>query len=215
MFTFLLSTMLLVSSPNNYIQNDTVMKFELPKLPYANNALEPVISEETINFHYGKHHQAYVNNLNNLIQGTKFENADLVTIIKESDGPIFNNAAQVWNHTFYFNSFKPNGGGAPKGKLAEAINATWGSFDNFKKEFNTASTGLFGSGWAWLVKDKDGKLSIIKESNAGNPLTKGLTPILTFDVWEHAYYLDYQNRRPDHVNALWDIINWDVVEERY
>lgn len=191
------------------------MKFELPKLPYANNALEPVISEETINFHYGKHHQAYVNNLNNLIQGTKFENADLVTIIKESDGPIFNNAAQVWNHTFYFNSFKPNGGGAPKGKLAEAINATWGSFDNFKKEFNTASTGLFGSGWAWLVKDKDGKLSIIKESNAGNPLTKGLTPILTFDVWEHAYYLDYQNRRPDHVNALWDIINWDVVEERY
>ncbi|MGL5620733.1 MAG: superoxide dismutase, partial [Tannerellaceae bacterium] len=194
---------------------DTVMKFELPKLPYANNALEPVISEETINFHYGKHHQAYVNNLNNLIQGTKFENADLVTIIKESDGPIFNNAAQVWNHTFYFNSFKPNGGGAPKGKLAEAINATWGSFDNFKKEFNTASTGLFGSGWAWLVKDKDGKLSIIKESNAGNPLTKGLTPILTFDVWEHAYYLDYQNRRPDHVNALWDIINWDVVEERY
>lgn len=207
--------MLLVSSPNNYIQNDTVMKFELPKLPYANNALEPVISEETINFHYGKHHQAYVNNLNNLIQGTKFENADLVTIIKESDGPIFNNAAQVWNHTFYFNSFKPNGGGAPKGKLAEAINATWGSFDNFKKEFNTASTGLFGSGWAWLVKDKDGKLSIVKESNAGNPLTKGLTPILTFDVWEHAYYLDYQNRRPDHVNALWDIINWDVVEERY
>lgn len=191
------------------------MKFELPKLPYANNALEPVISEETINFHYGKHHQAYVNNLNNLIQGTKFENADLVTIIKESDGPIFNNAAQVWNHTFYFNSFKPNGGGAPKGKLAEAINATWGSFDNFKKEFNTASTGLFGSGWAWLVKDKDGKLSIVKESNAGNPLTKGLTPILTFDVWEHAYYLDYQNRRPDHVNALWDIINWDVVEERY
>lgn len=191
------------------------MKFELPKLPYANNALEPVISEETINFHYGKHHQAYVNNLNNLIQGTKFENADLVTIIKESDGPIFNNAAQVWNHTFYFNSFKPNGGGVPKGKLAEAINATWGSFDNFKKEFNTASTGLFGSGWAWLVKDKDGKLSIIKESNAGNPLTKGLTPILTFDVWEHAYYLDYQNRRPDHVNALWDIINWDVVEERY
>lgn len=191
------------------------MKFELPKLPYANNALEPVISEETINFHYGKHHQAYVNNLNNLIQGTKFENADLVTIIKESDGPIFNNAAQVWNHTFYFNSFKPKGGGAPKGKLAEAINATWGSFDNFKKEFNTASTGLFGSGWAWLVKDKDGKLSIVKESNAGNPLTKGLTPILTFDVWEHAYYLDYQNRRPDHVNALWDIINWDVVEERY
>ncbi|MGL6179714.1 MAG: superoxide dismutase [Tannerellaceae bacterium] len=215
MFTFLLSTMLLVSSPNNYIQKDTVMKFELPKLPYANNALEPVISEETINFHYGKHHQAYVNNLNNLIQGTKFENADLVTIIKESDGPVFNNAAQVWNHTFYFNSFKPNGGGAPKGKLAEAINDTWGSFDNFKKEFNTASTGLFGSGWAWLVKDKDGKLSIIKESNAGNPLTKGLTPILTFDVWEHAYYLDYQNRRPDHVNALWDIINWDVVEERY
>ncbi len=196
-------------------QNKTIMKFELPKLPYAHNALEPVISQETIDFHYGKHHQAYVNNLNNLIPGTKFENMDLVEIIKESDGPIFNNAAQVWNHTFYFESFKPNGGGKPTGKLAEAIDKKWGSLENFQKEFNTASTSLFGSGWAWLVKNKDGELEIVKESNAGNPLTKGLTPILTFDVWEHAYYLDYQNRRPDHVGKLWDIINWDVVSSRY
>ncbi|MGL5786317.1 MAG: superoxide dismutase [Bacteroidales bacterium] len=191
------------------------MKFELPKLPYANDALEPVISKTTIDFHYGKHHQAYVNNLNNLIPGTKFENMDLESIIKESDGPIFNNAAQVWNHTFYFYSLKPNGGGVPKGTLADAINKKWGSFENFQKEFNAASTSLFGSGWAWLVKNKDGELDIVKESNAGNPMTKGLTPILTFDVWEHAYYLDYQNRRPDHVSKIWDIIDWDVVSSRY
>ena len=196
-------------------QNKNVMKFELPKLPYANDALEPVISKTTIDFHYGKHHQAYVNNLNNLIPGTKFENMDLESIIKESDGAIFNNAAQVWNHTFYFYSLKPNGGGAPKGALADAINKKWGSFENFQKEFNAASTSLFGSGWAWLVKNKDGELEIVKESNAGNPMTKGLTPILTFDVWEHAYYLDYQNRRPDHVSKIWDIIDWDVVSSRY
>lgn len=196
-------------------QNKNVMKFELPKLPYANDALEPVISKTTIDFHYGKHHQAYVNNLNNLIPGTKFENMDLESIIKESDGPIFNNAAQVWNHTFYFYSLKPNGGGVPKGALADAINKKWGSFENFQKEFNAASTSLFGSGWAWLVKNKDGELEIVKESNAGNPMTKGLTPILTFDVWEHAYYLDYQNRRPDHVSKIWDIIDWDVVSSRY
>lgn len=196
-------------------QNKNVMKFELPKLPYAADALEPVISKTTIEFHYGKHHQAYVNNLNNLVPGTKFENADLETIVKESDGAIFNNAAQVWNHTFYFNSFKPNGGGAPKGALAEAINKKWGSFENFQKEFNAASVSLFGSGWAWLVKNKNGELDIVKESNAGNPLTKGLTPILAFDVWEHAYYLDYQNRRPDHISKLWDIVDWDVVSSRY
>ncbi|MGL4331839.1 MAG: superoxide dismutase [Bacteroidales bacterium] len=191
------------------------MKFELPKLPYAADALEPVISKNTIDFHYGKHHQAYVNNLNNLIPGTKFENADLETIVKESDGAIFNNAAQVWNHTFYFNSFKPNGGGLPAGPLADAINKKWGSFENFQKEFNAASVSLFGSGWAWLVKNKDGELEIVKESNAGNPMTKGLTPILAFDVWEHAYYLDYQNRRPDHISKLWDIVDWDVVASRY
>lgn len=196
-------------------QNKNVMKFELPKLPYAADALEPVISKNTIDFHYGKHHQAYVNNLNNLIPGTKFENADLETIVKDSDGAIFNNAAQVWNHTFYFYSFKPNGGGTPKGALADAINKKWGSFENFQKEFNTASVSLFGSGWAWLVKNKDGELEIVKESNAGNPMTKGLTPILAFDVWEHAYYLDYQNRRPDHISKLWDIVDWDVVSSRY
>jgi superoxide dismutase, Fe-Mn family len=191
------------------------MKFTLPALPYAANALEPVISEKTFEFHYGKHHQTYVNNLNNLIEGTKFEDADLETIIKESDGGIFNNAAQVWNHTFYFTQFPPKGGGAPKGKLADAINEKWGSFDNFKTEFNNAAVTTFGSGWAWLVKNKEGKLEIVKESNAGNPMTKGLTPVLTFDVWEHAYYLDYQNRRPDHVSSLWNIVDWNVVESRY
>lgn len=191
------------------------MKFELPKLPYANNALEPVISEKTIEFHYGKHHQAYVNNLNNLIIGTKFENADLETIVKESDGGIFNNAAQVWNHTFYFEQFSPNENGAPSGGLADAINEKFGSFDNFKTDFANAGVTTFGSGWAWLVKNAEGKLEIVKESNAGNPLTKGLQPILTFDVWEHAYYLDYQNRRPDHLTALWGIIDWDVVSKRF
>lgn len=191
------------------------MKFELPVLPYAKNALEPVISEKTIEFHYGKHHQAYVTNLNNLIVGTKFENADLETIIKESDAGIFNNAAQVWNHTFYFEQFMSNGGGAPSGALAEAINEKFGSFDNFKTEFVNAGVTTFGSGWAWLVKNADGKLEIVKESNAGNPMTKGLQPIFTFDVWEHAYYLDYQNRRPDHLSALWSIINWDLVSKRF
>jgi len=191
------------------------MKYELPQLPYAINALEPVISQKTIEFHHGKHHQTYVTNLNNLIAGTEFENSTLEEIIKKSDGAIFNNAAQVWNHTFYFFSFSPQGGGSPKGKLAEAIDITWGSFENFQKEFNTAATTLFGSGWAWLVKDSAGTLSIVKESNAGNPLTKGLSPILTFDVWEHAYYLDYQNRRADYLTALWKLIDWDVVSARY
>ncbi len=191
------------------------MKYELPKLPYAINALEPVISQKTIEFHYGKHHQTYVTNLNNLIAGTEFENLTLEEIVEKSDGAIFNNAAQVWNHTFYFLSFSPQGGGSPKGKLAETIIKTWGSFENFQKEFNTAATTLFGSGWAWLVKDQSGALSIVKESNAGNPLTKGLSPVLTFDVWEHAYYLDYQNRRADYLAALWSLIDWDVVSARY
>lgn len=191
------------------------MKFELPQLPYAADALEPVISAKTIEFHYGKHHQAYVTNLNNLVPGTKFENADLETIVRESDGPIFNNAAQIWNHTFYFNSFSPNGGGAPEGALADAINAAFGSFEDFKKEFTAAGVTLFGAGWAWLVLNKDGKLEIVKEPNAGNPMTKGLKPILTFDVWEHAYYIDYQNRRPDHLTALWDKIDWKVVGDRF
>ena len=191
------------------------MTFTLPELPYAHDALAPVISEETIKFHYGKHHQAYVNNLNGLIAGTEFENADLETIVKKSEGPVFNNAAQVWNHTFYFNSLTPQKGSQPSAELAKAIEAAFGSIENFKAEFAKAATTLFGSGWAWLVKDADGKLSITKESNAGNPMTRGLVPVLTFDVWEHAYYLDYQNRRPDHIAAMWELVNWDVVSSRY
>ncbi|MBP7102094.1 MAG: superoxide dismutase [Bacteroidales bacterium] len=191
------------------------MIHELPKLPYELNALEPIISQKTIEFHYGKHHQAYVNNLNNLIKNTAFEQETLEHIIKTSEGGIFNNAAQVWNHTFYFNQFVPKGKGSPSQSLLEAIEKQWDMMDNFKKEFNAAAAGLFGSGWAWLVKHKDGKLEIIKESNAGTPLTKGLKPILTFDVWEHAYYLDYQNRRPDYLNALWSILNWDEINKRF
>ncbi len=191
------------------------MKFELPQLPYALDALEPVISKQTLEFHYGKHHQAYVTNLNKLIEGTKFENADLETIVKESDGGIFNNGAQVWNHTFYFESFSPNGGGEPSGALADAINSSFGSFDKFKEEFSNAAATLFGSGWAWLVKKADGSLAIVKESNAGNPLKDGLTPILTCDVWEHAYYLDKQNARPKYIEDFWKIIDWDVVGKRF
>jgi len=191
------------------------MKFTLPELPYAQNALEPIISERTISFHYGKHHQTYVNNLNGLVVGTEFENSDLDSIVKKSEGPMFNNAAQIWNHTFYFLSLTPNKGSVPGDKLLKAINVCWDSLDNFKAEFNKAAVSVFGSGWAWLVKDAEGKLSIVKESNAGNPVTRGLTPLLTFDVWEHAYYLDYQNRRADYVAALWDLVDWKLVSERY
>ena len=200
---------------SNNAKNNTIMKFELPALPYATDALEPVISKQTIELHYGKHLQTYITNLNNLVVGTKFENADLETIVKESDGAIFNNAGQTLNHNIYFLSFSPNGGGEPKGKLAEAITAQYGSFENFKKEFNAAGTSVFGSGWVWLAKDASGKLSIEKEANAGNPITKGLTPLLGFDVWEHAYYLDYQNRRADHLVEIWKIIDWNVVGARY
>jgi len=191
------------------------MKFELPKLPYELSALNPTISEKTLEFHYGKHHQAYVNNLNNLVPGTKFENADLETIVLESDGAIFNNAAQVWNHTFYFNQFSSNPAAAPTGELAKAIDATFGSFEKFKEEFTKASVGLFGSGWSWLVKNEAGALEIVQEANAGNPLRKGKKPLLTCDVWEHAYYLDYQNRRPDYVSSFWNIVDWKVISERY
>lgn len=196
-------------------KNSINMKFEKVALPYATDALAPVISKETMELHYGKHHQAYVDNLNKLIVGTKFENADLETIVKESDGAIFNNAGQTLNHNLYFTSFSPDGGDEPKGKLAEAINSKFESFDKFKEEFSTAGMGVFGSGWVWLAKDDNGNLSIEKESNAGNPLTKGLTPILGFDVWEHSYYLDYQNRRAEHLQEIWKIINWDVVSDRY
>lgn len=216
MITLFLSLILLVSNNSQITdKKEEVMKFELIQLPYAANALEPVISETTIKLHHGKHLQTYVNNLNNLVPGTKFENASLEEIVAGSDGAVFNNAGQTLNHNLYFTQFSPNGGGEPSGKLAEAINATWGSFDNFKKEFVASGTGLFGSGWVWLAKDKDGKLSITKEANGSNPVAHGLTPILGFDVWEHAYYVDYQNRRPDHLNALWSIIDWDVVGKRY
>ncbi len=191
------------------------MKFSLQELPYAHDALEPIITKETIAYHYGKHHLTYVNNLNGLVGGTEFENADLDTIVKKSDGPIFNNAAQIWNHNFYFLSLTPKKGSKPSEKLAKAIDATFGSFDSFKEEFGKAAITVFGSGWGWLVKDADGKLSIVKESNAGNPMTRGLVPLLTFDVWEHAYYIDYRNRRADYVAALWDLVDWDAVSSRY
>ena len=200
---------------NEIIKSQNIMKYELIKLPYATNALEPVISQQTIEFHHGKHLQGYVNNLNNLIQGTKFETADLETIVKESDGAIFNNAGQILNHNLYFLQFSPTGGGKPSGQLMQAIDAAWGSFENFQKEFEAGGMGVFGSGWVWLAADNDGKLSILREPNAGNPLTKGLKPLLTFDVWEHAYYLDFQNRRADHLNSLWKIVDWKVVEGRY
>lgn len=190
------------------------MAFELPKLPYAIDALEPYISKRTIEFHYGKHHQAYVNNLNNLVVGTEFENATLEEIIQKSSGGIFNNSAQIWNHTFYWDCLKPNGGGIPTGKLLEATNKSFGSFDEFKQKFSTAATTLFGSGWAWLVKNNDDSLEIIQESNAGNPLRKGLTPLLTCDVWEHAYYIDQQNKRPDYIAAFWNVVDWDAVSGR-
>jgi superoxide dismutase, Fe-Mn family len=191
------------------------MAIELPALPYAMDALEPFISKRTMEFHYGKHHQTYVTNINKLVVGTEFEKATLEDMIKKASGGIFNNAAQVWNHTFYWNCFKPKGGGEPKGKLAEDINKTFGSFTAFKEKFIAASTTLFGSGWSWLVKKADGTLEIVQESNAGNPLRNGNTPLLTCDVWEHAYYLDYQNRRPDYVNTFWDYIDWDTVAKRY
>ena len=192
------------------------MTYEMPKLPYANNGLEPVISQATIDYHYGKHLQTYVNNLNALVPGTEFEGKSVEEIVATApDGGIFNNAGQTLNHNLYFTQFSPYGGGRPTGALAKAIDETWGSFENFQKEFVAAGTGLFGSGWVWLAKDKDGKLSITKEANGSNPVAHGLKPILGFDVWEHAYYLDYRNRRPDHLNALWKIIDWDTVGKRY
>ncbi|WP_071146530.1 superoxide dismutase [Bacteroides ihuae] len=192
------------------------MSYDMPKLPYATDALAPVISQQTIEFHYGKHLQAYVNNLNSLVPGTEFEGKTVEQIVSTApDGAIFNNAGQVLNHTLYFTQFagKPSQS-EPSGKLAEAIVKDFGSFDNFKKEFTAAAVGLFGSGWAWLSVDKSGKLHITKETNGSNPLRAGLKPLLGFDVWEHSYYLDYQNRRADHIAALWSIIDWAVVDSR-
>jgi len=188
----------------------------LPELPYALDALQPHISKETLEYHYGKHHQTYVTNLNNLIKGTEFENASLEDIIKKSSGGVFNNAAQVWNHTFYWHCLSPKGGGQPSGALADAINKKWGSFDTFKAEFTKVAVGTFGSGWAWLVKKSDGSLDFASTSNAQTPLTTADKPLLTCDVWEHAYYIDYRNKRPDYLKAFVDnLVNWEYVAELY
>lgn len=189
------------------------MTFTLPQLPYPIDALAPHISKETLEYHYGKHHNAYINNLNKLIAGTEFESMSLEAIIKKSTGGIFNNAAQVWNHTFYWHSLSPNGGGEPTGKVAEAINKTFGSFAAFKEQFSQAAATTFGSGWAWLVQDEQGALKIISTSNAATPMTEKLHALLTCDVWEHAYYIDYRNARPDYINAFWSLVNWSFVEE--
>lgn len=192
------------------------MSFTLIELPYSPNALEPVISAATIGFHHGKHLQTYVNNLNALLPGTQWENLPLEEIVKGSNGGVFNNAGQILNHNLYFLQFAaPKENNSPVGKLAAQINAQWGSFDEFKKAFAAEGGSLFGSGWVWLGAAPDGSLQITQEAGAGNPVTKGLKPILTFDVWEHAYYLDYQNRRPDYMGALWSILNWEELEKRY
>ena len=190
-------------------------KFTLPGFPFAQDALEPHISKTTIEFHYGKHHQAYVDNLNKLIVGTEFENSTLEEIVMKSSGGIFNNGAQVWNHTFYWNCLTPKSTLKPEGKLLAAIEKEFSSFEEFQAKFSTAAATLFGAGWAWLVKNADGKLEIVQTSNAENPMKQGKTPLLVCDVWEHAYYLDKQNRRPAYVEAFWQIVDWKKVEERF
>ncbi|GAB6139365.1 superoxide dismutase [Fe] [Methylosoma difficile] len=191
------------------------MAFELPALPYAKNRLIPHISEETLEYHYGKHHQTYVTNLNNLVPGTEFEGMSLEEIIMKSSGGIFNNAAQVWNHTFYWNSLAPSAGGAPTGELAAAIDAQFGSFEKFKEDFTKCAVTTFGSGWAWLVKNADGSLALVSTSNAACPLTTGQKPLLTCDVWEHAYYIDYRNARPAYLEAFWALVNWDFAAANF
>lgn len=191
------------------------MIYEQPKLPYAEDALEPAISALTVSYHYGKHEKTYIDNLNRLIKGTEFDDMPLEDIISHAKGALFNNASQAWNHIFYFFTFSPDGSREPQGDLKEAIDRDFGSFEDFKKAFVDAGVGLFGSGWVWLSRDESGKLFITQGANASNPLADGLTPLLTFDVWEHAYYLDYQNRRADALEKLWDIVDWDVVESRY
>ncbi len=188
------------------------MAFTLPELPYGMEALQPHISKETLEYHYGKHHLNYVNKLNELTKGTEFENSTLEQVILKSNGPIFNNAAQVWNHTFYWNCLSPKGGGKPTGTLLAAIEKRWGTFEKFQTEFTNRSVGLFGSGWAWLVKVKEG-LDIVETSNAGCPLTSDLKPLMTCDVWEHAYYVDYRNARPKYLEAFWKLTNWDFVSK--
>lgn len=192
------------------------MAIELPSLPYAKDALAPHISEETIEYHYGKHHQTYVTKLNGMLPGTEFEGKSLEEIVKASSGGVFNNAAQIWNHTFYWNCLSPNGGGEANGAVAAAINSAFGSFEKFKEEFTNAAIGNFGSGWTWLVKNADGSVAIVSTSNAETPLTDdSVTPLLTVDVWEHAYYIDYRNARPNYLNAFWSLINWDFANANF
>lgn len=191
------------------------MTYEQPTLPYQPDALESVISRETIDYHYGKHEKAYIDNLNKLIKGTEYEDMDLEEIIRHSDGALYNNAAQAWNHIFYFFTFSPNGSREPTGDLRRAIDRDFGSFDKFKEAFEQAGASLFGSGWVWLSRDDDGKLFISQGNNAQNPLKEGLVPLLTFDVWEHAYYIDYRNARAAYLKKLWDIVDWDIVADRY
>jgi Fe-Mn family superoxide dismutase len=189
------------------------MEHALPALPYPLDGLQPHISKETLEFHYGKHHQTYVTNLNNLIKGTEFESASLEEIVTKSSGGVFNNAAQIWNHTFYWNSLSPKGGGAPSGALAAAIDKKWGSFEAFKEAFTKSAVGNFGSSWTWLVKKADGSLDIVNTSNAATPVTTADTPLITCDLWEHAYYIDYRNRRPDYLGAFWSLVNWDFASK--
>ncbi|WP_422132893.1 superoxide dismutase [Fe] [Endozoicomonas sp. ALD040] len=191
------------------------MAFELPALPYARDALAPHISEETLDYHYGKHHKTYVDKLNGLVAGTELESKSLEEIIKTSEGGIFNNAAQIWNHTFYWNCLSPNGGGAPAGELAEAINNAFGSFDDFVAAFNDKAVNNFGSSWTWLVKNSDGSVEIVNTSNAGTPLTTNQKPLLTCDLWEHAYYIDYRNVRPEYLKHFWALVNWDFAAANY
>jgi Fe-Mn family superoxide dismutase len=191
------------------------MVHELPPLPYAMNALAPHISQETLEYHYGKHHKTYVDNLNKLIPGTEFESLSLEDIVKKASGGIFNNAAQVWNHTFYWNCLSPNGGGEPGGALAAAIKQKFGSFASFKEQFTQCAVTTFGSGWAWLVKNPDGSLELVSTSNAGTPLTQGKTALLTCDVWEHAYYIDYRNARPKYVESFWNLVNWEFAAKQF
>ncbi|MEW6205107.1 MAG: superoxide dismutase [Fe] [Pseudomonadota bacterium] len=191
------------------------MQHTLPELPYAMDALAPHISKETLEYHYGKHHAAYVTNLNNLVKGTEFENSSLEDIVKKSTGGVFNNAAQIWNHTFYWHCLSPNGGGAPTGKLADAINAKFGSFDAFKEAFTKSAIGNFGSSWTWLVKKADGSVDIANTSNAATPLTTQDKPLLTCDLWEHAYYIDYRNARPKYIETFWNLVNWEFASKNF
>lgn len=192
------------------------MAFELPALPYEKTALEPHISAETLEFHYGKHHATYVAKLNGLVEGTDLAEKSLEEIVKNSDGGVFNNAAQIWNHTFYWNSLSPNGGGEPSGALADAINAKWGSFEDFKAAFNDKAVNNFGSSWTWLVKNADGSIDIVNTSNAGTPITEdGVTALITVDLWEHAYYIDYRNVRPNYLGGFWALANWQFASDNF